>query len=42
MDIVPYALHFSWAHHKHPFLNFANRLWQRRAHAGRPVRGEGA
>jgi hypothetical protein len=40
MDIVPYALHFSWAHHKHPFLNFANRLWQRRAHAGRPVRGE--
>ena len=28
MEVVPFALHFSWAHEKQPFLDFAERVWQ--------------
>jgi hypothetical protein len=28
MEVVPFALHFSWAHEKQPFLDFAKRVWQ--------------
>jgi len=28
MEVVPFALHFSWAHEKQPFLEFAERVWQ--------------
>jgi hypothetical protein len=29
MKVMPYALHFSWLHHKEPFLAFADRIWKR-------------
>ena len=29
MEVVPFALHFSWAHQKQPFLDFATRVWRR-------------
>ena len=40
MDVTPFAIHFSWLHHKQPFYDFSDRTWAALTATQRPVLSE--